>query len=338
MISFVGASILTTVASMVAAWLDACLLDEETFFPKRLQTSCNKHRDPSTMTTHKRWRNVLDRLILALADQQLLTGLAILVAGYIKESENLAGAHFTLIVYMSFLSSSTHLASIITLRKYLQKHPITSNLRICLVLIFACALIISTVLASAFGPFLFAIGTVIRYLPGPDLLLSNNIFGYLPVIWLFWTALFEVSPQLKSRLKALLRERMWRSFKRVFRLEAFSAVLEHFLGHSKSNMLRRMSVMLIRYCVFSSPGSIFILQVVLAMSSAGIALAQKFAVSSNTALCTLRSSDEDSWGFGQVLPILLLWLPLFSALEVFIGRSLLLTPSTITSLHFLRGA
>ena len=71
------------------------------------------------------WRKILDRLVLAFADQQLVTGISLLVSGYVKGSSDMQGlwhyidgAHFSLIVYMSYLSSSSHLASVLTLRRY----------------------------------------------------------------------------------------------------------------------------------------------------------------------------------------------------------------------------
>ena len=60
----------------------------------------------------------------------------------------------------------------------------------------------------------------------------------------------------------------------------------------------------------------------LATAATGITLAQKFSKQkvNDTFLCTLNSVDENSWGFGQIVPMLLLWLPFLSALEVYTGK------------------
>lgn len=120
------AAITTTSASIVAAILDARLDDPESFFPLQLLFWM---RDTVVSLPSRgrgdRWRMTLDHLILSLADLQLITGFALLMAGYatvfsgIKKPQDYQNAHWTLIVYMSCLSSSTHLAAVLTLRNTL---------------------------------------------------------------------------------------------------------------------------------------------------------------------------------------------------------------------------
>jgi hypothetical protein len=90
------AAIFTTAASITAAFLDAALLDEKAIFPSSWQRFLNNGREPPKMILHHRWRSVLDRLILSLADQQLPTGLAIIITGFAKNLD-FHGSHFHLI-------------------------------------------------------------------------------------------------------------------------------------------------------------------------------------------------------------------------------------------------
>jgi hypothetical protein len=275
------------------------------------------------MNHHKRWRTILDRMILSLADQQLLTGLALMVAGYVKQAGNLQQAHFYLIVYMCCLSSSSHLASIITLRKYLEEHPTTSKLRICLVVVFAVALIVSIIVSGAFGPFF----TPIRYI----LLLTRigvfpyaeELFSYLPVLWLFWTAVLEVVPFLREKVKSFVRNSAWPFCRKWLLIGILFGFIRSRLNSAVEQTLRKFIVACLWYLLLLTPCSIFVLQVVFAAASAAMTLAQKFSKpsSDDEGICTLSSSDENAWGFGQILPVLLLWLPIFSAIEVYIGES-----------------
>jgi len=64
----------------------------------------------------------LERFILALSDQQLVTGLAVLIAGYINLCTR-SVYHFRIIVALAWFSSTTHLSTLAVLRVYLTDHP-----------------------------------------------------------------------------------------------------------------------------------------------------------------------------------------------------------------------
>jgi hypothetical protein len=322
-LSFVIAAVATTAASLTAAWLDACLLDDMAFLPKVLQRGFNRNRDPSTMIHHKQWRTILDSMVLSLADQQLLTGLALMVAGYVKQGGNLQQAHFYLIVYMCCLSSSSHLASIITLRKYLEEHPLTSKLRICLVVVFAVALIVSIIVSGAFGPFFIPIRYILLLTRIGVFPFAEEIFSYLPVLWLFWTAILEVAPFLKGKVKSFVRNYVWPFCREGLFIGILLEFVRSWLNSAVEQTSRKIIVACLWYLLLLTPCSIFVLQVIFATASTAMTLAQKFSKpgSGDEGVCTLSSSDENAWGFGQILPVLLLWLPIFSAIEVYIGAS-----------------
>ena len=274
------------------------------------------------MARHKRWRSVLDRMILSLADQQLLTGLALMVAGYVKQGTNLRQAHFTLIVYMCCLSSSSHLASIITLRKYLEEHPLTSIVRICLVVVFAVALFVSIVLNGAFGPVFIPIGYILS--PTGSNPLLAGIFSFLPIMWLFWTATLEVAPFWRETVKNFVRKHAWPFCRKWLLIGVPLDFVRRGLKSAVEQTLRKVMAACFWYLLLLTPCSIFVLQVLFAATSMAMTLAQKFAKPGSdypADACTLSSSDENAWGFGQILPVLLLWLPTFSAMEVYVGKS-----------------
>lgn len=147
------ASLLTTIASIAAALLDAAVGDEMAFFPSWLQKWLSRGLSTQAVDNRKLWRRVLDRLILGFADQQLITGFALLASGYVTVFPGPEGgwpndgAHWNLVVYMSCLSSSTHLACVLTLRKYFGRHKLTAIIRVVLIILFSLMLIPSIIVS-----------------------------------------------------------------------------------------------------------------------------------------------------------------------------------------------
>ena len=321
-LSFVIAAVITTGASVTAAWLDACLLDEMAFLPKVLQRRFNGGRDPSTLIHHRRWRTILDRLILSLADQQLVTGLALLVVGYIKQAGSLTGAHFSLIVYMCTLSTSSYLACIVTLRKHLARHPLAGYVRIALAACFAIALGYTMAISHSYGPLVFT-----QYMLSPlkDLYKGAiiTLLTPFPLAWIYRTAIPEVPLRLKRSSRRMKRFDVWLKIQKQsprFQNLRSARVRLHF---PLDQIPRKILVACARYLMFSSPCTSLILQIMLATAATGITLAQKFSrlKSDDPHLCTLSSASENTWGFGQIVPMLLLWLPFLSALELYTGKS-----------------
>lgn len=83
-LSFVLASILTSVASILAMILDQAFDSKGRF---TIHAPIQYIRDRVLETEWKKnyaWRPFLDPLILGLGDQQLITGYAVLLSGWIK--------------------------------------------------------------------------------------------------------------------------------------------------------------------------------------------------------------------------------------------------------------
>jgi hypothetical protein len=71
----------------------------------------------------------LQRFILALSDQQLVTGFAILTAGILK-SCTISWWEFQIVVSLAWFSSTTHLSTLVILWEYLRDHPAVRNWRV----------------------------------------------------------------------------------------------------------------------------------------------------------------------------------------------------------------
>ena len=71
----------------------------------------------------------LEKFVLALSDQQLVTGLAILIAGYTNRC-TLSLFHFNIIASLAWFSSTTHLSTLAVLRVYLMDRPRVRDWRV----------------------------------------------------------------------------------------------------------------------------------------------------------------------------------------------------------------
>jgi hypothetical protein len=328
-------AILTTVVSISAACLDEALLAERAFFPKCLNACLDAHlsknEDDDCPADRKRrlklklWRNVLERLMIALADQQLVTGFAILITGLIVYGyDNPYGAHPTLVVYLSCLSSSSHLAAIITLRQYFIDNRALATLRVACIWIFAVFLGVTIPNSNAFGPF-----SLIRYLVSPpdrddvDTQLALNFLSFLQVEWFFMSGTWHIIPPLergefyKANLKKYFKIVVWDPICRIVGYQPSDNAKDRW---KKYTLYPRR---VLRYLMYLTPFSVFVLQILFAAFSVAMALAQKFTPSGpDPNSCSLRSKEENEMGYGQILAILLLVLPAIAAYEAYKGKHL----------------
>ncbi|KAF2145189.1 uncharacterized protein K452DRAFT_356486 [Aplosporella prunicola CBS 121167] len=197
-ISFAFAAVLTTGAAVHAAVLDGMANKEHVVMPKFIADWLSKNRRPESIRNLEFQRELLDRLMIALADQQLLTGFALLVSAFVlagKDVNNLESfdskiswAQWDLVVLLSCLSSSSHLACVITLKHYFVKYHTSAWLRIILIILFA-------VLVAAILGFIRQ-GLQLFNTKGPEI---YNLQGLLLPLLLCHTAIFCHLPVLDIR-------------------------------------------------------------------------------------------------------------------------------------------
>jgi hypothetical protein len=311
---------------------DEALPAKNSFFPKRLNAYLSKNQDPAHIRRCMFWRKVLDRLIIALADQQLITGFAILITGWIIYRDHLDGAYFTLIVYLSSLSSTSHLAAIITLRQYFYDNYALAQIRVYCIIFFAATLGGSMIYSEA-GPL-----SIVLYLISKmdrDTKIPAGVPGLLStfqVLWFLWTGIYHVnvwSPGYFNTwnvtLKRLYNWMVLMPSRWIGRCVSRPLSFVPYRFSAKSNArLRKYAVYAratIRYLIFLTPGSLFLLQILFASLNVALILAQKFSPGDpDSHVCSLNSTDENKMGYGQILAFLLLGLPLIAAIEAFNGK------------------
>lgn len=62
------------------------------------------------------------QIVMAMSDQQLVTGLAIVISGYARLQCGISFYHWKLITMLAWFSSVVHLATLLFLQDYLQRN------------------------------------------------------------------------------------------------------------------------------------------------------------------------------------------------------------------------
>ncbi|RMY83549.1 hypothetical protein D0861_07377 [Hortaea werneckii] len=72
---------------------------------------------------HPRMHRILRQTIIVLSDQQIVTGIAIMTAGFVGlRSGQISVYHYQIVLYLAWLSSSVHLSALTLLRPFLNRH------------------------------------------------------------------------------------------------------------------------------------------------------------------------------------------------------------------------
>ena len=85
------------------------------------------------------WRRVMEKFTLALSDQQLVTGLAVLIAGFYKRC-TMSAYHFGIVISLAWLSSTVHLSTLVVLRDYFLQRPFLRSFKVVGMLSMLCLL------------------------------------------------------------------------------------------------------------------------------------------------------------------------------------------------------
>ena len=91
----------------------------------------------------KIWEPTLRTAVLMFSDQQLVTGIALLISGYAQLRCGLSVYHWQMIVYLSWFSSLTHLTTLTVLRQYFRENPVPRLWRAILMLLMVTMLMIA---------------------------------------------------------------------------------------------------------------------------------------------------------------------------------------------------
>jgi hypothetical protein len=265
-----------------------------------------------------RWREIVEKIMMSVSDQQLVTGLAILVAGYYEMmNNNLSVYHWQIVVNLAWLSSAVHIASLTVLRDVLNKNPTLRNLRV------AGMLALLALLAVAMWPIRFAAyltadekGMPVRCLwkpgLGPESLDSPVDPNWVLTITMLLSAYVWKLSQLFASSRGFVRR--WLVAKPEAAIERLMrrAALSH-----RPWRQRWLTALYIHFVTYAEVAESF------AASIVYLCLALPYGI---TLIISTRLSMDDEviagerrLTFGQLVPLFLLILPILQVLELSLG-------------------
>ena len=270
---------------------------------------------------------MLKQVLLGFADQQLVTGLAILIAGYMKYC-SISVYHFNVVTDLAWLASVTHLLSVSCLRDYFVEHPGIRDARAIGMVCFFIMLAVSCCIFEVHHAFSDDWSAPLRCrfpsLRGePDvpwvMCLSVLLLSY-PITIL---RLYPESGLYRWGEKWMIKkpnDSVSEVFERCIQKDVRLKHLPRLTFGHRCQILANhlaMAVCLVavfiaiytRYLVIDHGGYLYY----------GFGIFRIFSSLSIRAKLYPLDGSESTWGFGQLVPLLLIAIPLLSTFELFYG-------------------
>ena len=113
--------------------------------PKEMINAADRHFYRVKSSQSPEWHKAMEKGVCAFSDQQIITGIAILIAGF-SQLHSIDVYHWQLLVYLGWMSSNTHLTTLTMLRDYFRNRPFITSLRL------SGMVILLILLFTAFAP------------------------------------------------------------------------------------------------------------------------------------------------------------------------------------------
>lgn len=98
------------------------------------------------------WVPVIEKVVLSLSDQQLLTGLAVLIAGFWTHC-SISVYHFALVNDLAWFSATTHLTTLNVLQDFFRQNSVLRTSRVILMVVMGILLLASNVMEGHYAWF-----------------------------------------------------------------------------------------------------------------------------------------------------------------------------------------
>ena len=271
-------------------------------------------------------RKVIERITLILSDQFLVTGIAVLVTGYIKSCE-ISIYHFEIVTWLGWLSSNGHQIALTSIRSYFQDHQMVLRYRafamaICFLLLLAAVNLAGAPSSSSDEVNVYSYDAPIRctWVPGafatPDL---DIVFATIVLVLGFVSRvvrLFDASSKLFENWLRKKPGNFLRGLGEVWlaRADRSASLVSRLWWRIASGAVITIYVFGKAFydCIGSTLNQLIWLSLSLFYGTAKI-----FSWRSLTIGVGL---DENRWGFGQIVPLLMLLQPLMALPELFSGK------------------
>lgn len=293
-----------------------------------------------TYSPSRRFEVAMEKSVLILSDAQLVTGLAILISGYSQLNCGITAYHWQIMVFIAWFSSFTYLSSMTFLIGYFQTNNSMRMIRICFMFILA-SLLITALLPTGSDNWLDLTGAGGDFYPSLSALcyfkqLTKDSYSHGgPRIWSMVFSvlvvsisyihsgirLFDPTSELTRKylrawpghhIKRLLHFLERRSRKQGFWKVPYLLVFAFFTSARVScDLVASMLVEIIWLTFAIVWGTIKVWDT---RASAGYNTERQYVGANGDVL------EEDSWSFGQTLPLVLLLLPLLSMAQAYLDN------------------
>lgn len=278
------------------------------------------------------WTPIIESLVLALSDQQLLTGIAIIVTACMKHC-SISAYHFTIAFDLAWFASSTHLNSLDVLQVRLAERPSSRNWRVCLMLAIAFALAVASILQG--NQYWYA------YYYSPAQCLFSDLRGNYSGDAARWSVanllflVFSYSAAILSLyevgiLDYLFYEIPVNKLKSVQHTVRFKRSVWASTGGFAS-VIARISLSPVDILLLGAVKSYVGIAALLGSTTCSLLFGVGWftyllwgLISDRDIPPSQLNGDENEWGFGQIVPVLLLSSIILTFRELYIGEGVLI--------------
>ncbi|CVK96412.1 uncharacterized protein FPRN_12365 [Fusarium proliferatum] len=279
-----------------------------------------KHDSKYISAQSSRLGTVLNACVLMFADVQIFTSLAILISAYTSVGCDIVAYHWQYMIYLAWLASVTHLASLSFLRNHLANNPAKRTWRLVAMCIIQVMLSVAVGLSMTFDgdPWLDSQGgrPAICYfkerIDTTSIAFQSAIKFIILIVWGLAIRIAKTFEGLEGGLRriASLLEEMVNLDRRLY-LDS--------TGRRLGSTPRAWRQLFVSFRI----GYLSVISIQLSLFTSLLAEVYWLfftIIWITTRLVKLRvpsNQDDSKWTFGQVLPIILLIAPLALAIEAF---------------------
>ncbi|KAF2113284.1 hypothetical protein BDV96DRAFT_601462 [Lophiotrema nucula] len=294
-------------------------------------------------TPSRRFEYAMEKSVLILSDLQLVTGLAILVSGYSQLNCGLTAYHWQIMVYVAWFSSFTFLSAMTFLEGYFQENHTMRIIRVCFMFVLASLLIVALLPTGSHNWLnLLSEGEFYPSLPAACYFRQLPLDSYShggPKIWSMVVSILVVAiSYIHSGIRLFdPTAEFTRKHFRAWPALHIKRALNFFEQGSRQGGIRAALwkvLFLVAFAMFTCSRAFLDLaeSMLLEIVWLGFAIAwgtiklygtratASYDVDGFNVGANPEVLQEDSWSFGQTLPLILLVLPLLSMAQAYLDN------------------
>lgn len=289
------------------------------------------HRVPMRSKISPAWQEACQQCILLFSDQQIMTGIAILIAGFVGLTGVMDVYHFQIVIMLAWMSSSVNLTALTVLGRYFEEHKAVFMWRLTGMMILLVLLLVALVPTASihWAMWLTPDGdpktTSGWAIPAGCFFVREWGQGFSPdAPFSYVLILISYAWKLGSVSKAtrtLFLRHIRGPIEKYFETLANRAAQRYSAGTRRWNswtyyvcMVLYIDLLVIFEFAASFAASLWISAIGLVYATTEIIIPRRQNA--------MHFAEEDEWRFGQIVPLILLLQPMGAMLELYRGGTL----------------